>query len=135
MSISLAVIQLVASNILSNSVLVILVQTICILAAGVLLGRVFHGKLQESYLVVIFAAFYAYILSSIFIFVSSVSYILYAIVLLLISIGTLLTSYIFFTSKRIDKHVKILIACIGLIPTYFICSVLGLYISRLLFRV
>lgn len=134
MSISLAVIQLVASNILSNSVLVALIQTICILAAGVLLGRVFHSKLKEGYLVAIFAAFYAYILSSIFIFVSSVSYILFAIVLVFISILTLLISYVFFVGfKKIDRRGKVLIAFIGLIPTYFICSVLGLYISRLLF--
>jgi len=110
---------------------VVLTQLMMIIALGLITGRIVKNQLQRPYLVPTTALLYAYAISiTATVATNTIHYGLSVLVTGLVAIGFFYLSDKFFNRIKLHMAIKLLVAVVGFIGLFVVCSGLGLYILR-----
>lgn len=116
---------------LDNPGMVVLTQLVMIIALGLITGRIVKDQLRRSYLVSTTALLYAYAISiTATVVTNTIHYGLSVLVTGLVAIGFFYLGDKFFNRIKLHMAIKLLIAVVGFIGLFVVCSSLGLYILR-----
>ena len=106
-----------------------LMQLMCVLAAGYVVGYVLRAKMQHAFAVIIFAIVYGYGVARLVSFLDDY-HVLYAVILLLATVVFSLGFAKYFSTGM--TNTKLWLCTIGAILWLIICPIFGLYFARLM---
>ena len=115
---------------LDNMYLTLSAQALAIISVSLVSGQLLKNKLSHSFLVSIIALFYTYAVALAFTATQYLHYGLYVLLFAFAAVGLFYLSNKFINNLHLGRLTKLMIAILGFIILFVVCSRLGLYIVQ-----